>query len=211
MVPLVDLGVVSTLKKSFPNYSVVWSPTAQAIKAMSVAASQKNLNFPSISVFRSSEEYADSLNNRPKQTWGTKYKYLTEDGKQVQSLKQKFVYAIYDILVASFKLSDINDINRILTFYHWNTPVTITYDTLSCNFMIEYQPPTYDQIYDDHSEKVRYHTLNYQFRVLTQWVEPRIDPTVLEVFNKYYNIVTNGDPVHLEDSRVITTVINNEN
>ena len=222
MIPMVDVNLVSQLKsKIFNVYSIplVWAPLAQGRAKVSVVSdsgaayrtsaetpnSQKNTNLVGASVFRTGIQFDEPMHNVPRAHTGIHYRNL-DDTSVVPPREEAFarmpirrnVTVEYEIGMWSYRLSDLNNIDRLLSFVEIYNPVLVEYDGDEYRFALEADSPTYNPEPEQRSEKVRIYEFTKSIRVHTFWYLEPIVRTIVTADIEIYNRITSGDVIEDE-------------
>jgi hypothetical protein len=209
MIPLIDVSFTKFLKTNFPDYSVVFAPNELARKRISTEVSQETTNLPGLSIWRTGIEYDMSRINRPTEHDGHFKKYTNVLGTlyaKTHTYRKKYVSISYEVSSFSYKLTERNDIERILAFLDIYQTIQFRVESMDYYMTFVSSAPSYSYELEDRNDKIRYYSLTQNYTVYGFWVLGKEFNTILKVISNIYEIMSSGDPVSTELLDTITII-----
>lgn len=195
MIPLVDVAMTLATKKllqaTIKDLTVVFSPEELARRAIAAAGAEEDSNLPGVSVWRLSTEKDQAMSNKVMADRGIPMQYKSDAAGLENALlghqRRRYVIASYEINCYTKKLSDLNDIERLLTFIDVYNPLTIDIAGVELSFHLEEEAPSYAQTPNDRSEKILEFFMSKIVRVSTFWALDADYRVIHEMFIDYYD------------------------
>lgn len=201
MIPLVDVAAVTRLTSLF-THPVVWATLESAKRALASTTGQDSSGYTGISIIRSSVTRDVTRSNQPAGFYGGAMKFRDptstdiNDFKTIVAQKRSYVVATYDINIFSSRLSDVNEISRVLEFSNFYQPLLVTYDQMEYPFPIVVSDGSFSIVAEDRTEKIKEYNMNLSMSVNTFWFELIEYHTIMTQFIDYYDDMTSGKPIY---------------
>lgn len=200
MIPYVDVKLAQMVKATYPNLDVVWRPSSQIRKGLVESSSHSTTNLPGVGIFRSNIIDDQGQNNPYPSKYGENHGYISDSEGTEYALmtvrRRRYVIVSYELTGYAYKLSDLNDIERLSSFISsYNPVITGSGDGIEYNFNLDDTDTVYDHEVEERTDKVRFYSFTKNFTVNTFWMIEENVRTVLTIDLNTYNTITSGDPL----------------